>query len=59
MVTFLVIILVLVVLNVALLVFSNSNSRARVNKLTDKMSTTASSKIYPLDLNSSKYKKAI
>ncbi len=59
MTTFLAIILGLLIINVALLVFSNSNSKVKVGKLTKSISEQQPTKIYPLDLSTSKYKKAI
>lgn len=59
MATFFAIILVLLFFNIALLIFSTNNSKAKISKLTDKMSGQAPSKIYPLDLGTSKFKKAI
>lgn len=59
MVTFLSTIFVLIAINLALLLFSTNKAKQRLNKFNKDLSTTADSKIYPLNLNSSKYKKAI
>jgi hypothetical protein len=59
MTTFLTIFFALVLLNVALLFFSVTNARQRVTKLRKSISDQSLTKIYPLDLNPTKYKKAI
>ncbi len=59
MTTFFAIFLVLLVINIALLVFSNSKINLKISKFNKKITTQSPSKIYPLNLSSSKYKKAI
>ncbi len=59
MVTFLTTILVLVAVNLALLLFSTNRTKGRLSKLNKDLTSAADSKIYSLNLNSSKYKKAI
>jgi len=59
MVTFLSTIFVLVVVNIALLLFSGNRPKLGVNKFKKNLANSDYSKIYPLDLNTSKYKKAI
>ncbi len=59
MVTFLSTIFVLIAINLALLLFSTNKAKQRLNKFNKDLSATSDSKIYPLNLNSSKYKKAI
>jgi hypothetical protein len=59
MTIFLTILFILILLNAALLFFSVSNAGQRVNKLKKSISEQSLSKIYPLDLNPTKYKKAI
>jgi len=59
MTTFLTIFFVLVLFNAALLFFSVTNARQRVSKLRKSISDQSLTKIYPLDLNPTKYKKAI
>jgi hypothetical protein len=59
MTTFLTIFFVLVFFNAALLFFSVTNARQRVSKLRKSISDQSLTKIYPLDLNPTKYKKAI
>jgi len=59
MTTFLTIFFVLVLFNAALLFFSVTNARQRVTKLRKSISDQSLTKIYPLDLNPTKYKKAI
>ena len=59
MAIFLTIILVLLVVNIGLLVFSTTNSKLRIGKLNKNLPDSKAAKIYPLDLNTSKYKKAI
>ncbi len=59
MLTFLSTVLVLVVFNLALLFFSGIRSKQRVNKIKKDIGSSAASNIYPLNLNTSKYKKAI
>jgi hypothetical protein len=59
MTTFLTIFFVLVFFNAALLFFSVTNARQRVSKLRKSISDQSLTKIYPLDLNPSEYKKAI
>ena len=59
MVIFLAIFLVLLVINIALLVFSTTNSKTMVDDLTKSISDQAPIKIYPPEITSSKYKKAI
>ena len=59
MTTFFAIFLVLLVINVALLIFSNSKLNLKISKFNRKITNQSPSKIYPLNLSSSKYKKAI
>ncbi|WP_297792320.1 hypothetical protein [uncultured Eudoraea sp.] len=59
MTTFLTIVLVLVLLNAALLIYSVTNAGKQVSKLRKNISEQSITKIYPLDLDSAKYKKAI
>jgi len=59
MTTFLTIFFVLILFNAALLFFSVTNARQRVSKLTKSISDQSLTKIYPLDLNPTEYKKAI
>ncbi len=59
MTTFLTIFIVLVILNAALLFLSVANAGQRVSKLRKSISEQSLTKIYPLDLDSTKYKKAI
>ncbi len=59
MATFLTIFLVLLVVNIGLLVFSTTNSKLKIGRLNKNLSDKKATKIYPLDLNTSKYKKAI
>ena len=59
MLTFFAIILVLIVVNTSLLFFSNSNSKEKAGETTDNLSSQKPSNIYPLDLDSSEFKKAI
>jgi len=59
MTTFLTIFFVLVFLNAALLFFSVTSAGKRVSKLRKSISDQSLTKIYPLDLNPTKYKKAI
>jgi len=59
MTTFLIIFFVLIFLNAALLFFSVTNAGQRVSKLRKSISEQSLTKIYPLDLNPTKYKKAI
>ena len=59
MVTFFAIILVLLVVNASLLIFSTTNSKEKAGELTDKITDEKAAEIYPLDLDTSKYKKAI
>jgi hypothetical protein len=59
MVTFLSAILVLIVINLALLLFSTNSSKPGLTKFNKDLSAAADSKIYSLNLNSSKFKKAI
>ena len=59
MVTFFMIILALLVINASLLIFSTSGSRAKSDQANENLSDRNTSKIYPLDLSTSKYKKAI
>ena len=59
MVTFLSTVFVLVAINIALLFFNTNKSKQRFKKFNKDLSSAANSKIYPLNLNSSKYKKAI
>ncbi len=58
MATFFVILFVLIAVNAALLLFSATNSDSKVNK-GSAFTDSEAAKIYPLDLDSSKYKKAI
>jgi len=59
MTTFLTIFFVLIFLNAALLFFSTTSAGKRVSKLRKSISDQSLTKIYPLDLNPSEYKKAI
>ena len=59
MLTFFAIILVLLVVNASLLFFSNSGSEEKAGNIADQKSNEKPSSIYPLDLDTSKYKKAI
>ena len=59
MVTFLSTVIVLVAINLALLFFGSIRARQKVNKIKKDIGTSVSSKIYPLNLDTSKYKKAI
>ena len=59
MLTFFAIILVLLVVNASLLLFSNSGKKEKAGELTDNISDQKPSNIYPLDLGSSDFKKAI
>lgn len=59
MTTFLTIVFVLVLLNAALLIYSYANAGQKVNKFRKNISEQSITKIYPLDLDSAKYKKAI
>jgi len=59
MTTFFTIFLLLVLVNVALLVFSIAASDSNSSKMSKDLSGTAQNKIYPLDLSSSDYRKAI
>ncbi len=60
MVTFFAILLVLVVLNVAVLVFSAvDTSSEKASTLAKNISEQSAAKILPMDLITSKYKKAI
>lgn len=59
MVTFFSIVFALVAINLALLLFSGIRSKQRMNKIKKEINSSAASKIYPLNLNTSKYKKAI
>jgi len=59
MTTFLTIFFVLILVNAALLFFSITSARQRVSKLRKSISEQSLTKIYPLDLNQTKYKKAI
>ena len=59
MTTFLTIFIVLVLFNAALLFFSVASSGQGVSKLRKSISKESLTKIYPLDLDSTNYKKAI
>ena len=59
MVTFFAILLILLIVNVGLILFSNTNSRIKVNKLKKGISKQSLPKIYTLDKAASKYKNAI
>jgi hypothetical protein len=59
MTTFFTIFLLLVLVNVALLVFSIAASDRNSTKIPKDLSGAAQNKIYPLDLSSSDYQKAI
>ncbi len=59
MVTFFTILLILVVLNLALLLFSSVASGQKVSQLTKKISQASQANIDPLEWIASKYKKAI
>jgi hypothetical protein len=59
MTTFLTIFFVLIFLNAALLFFSVSSAGKRVSNIRKSISEQSLTKIYPLDLNPTKYKKAI
>lgn len=59
MVTFFTILLILVVLNLALLLFSSVASAQKVSQLTKKISQASQANIDPLEWITSKYKKAI
>ena len=59
MVTFFIIFSILVLINAALLIFSALQAEPKVSRPKKGISETAPTKIYPLDLISSKYKKAI
>ncbi len=59
MATFLTILLILLIVNIGLLLFSTTNSRLKIGRLNKNLPDQKSAKIYPLDLNTSKYKKAI
>ena len=59
MTTFLTIFIVLVLFNAALLFFSVSSAGQSVSKLRKSISKDSLTKIYPLELDSTKYKKAI
>ncbi len=59
MTTFFTIFLLLVLVNVALLVFSIAASDSNRTKMPKDLSGAAQNKIYPLDLSSSDYRKAI
>ena len=59
MTTFFAIFLVLLVINAALLLFSNSKLNLKIRKFNKRIANQSPSKIYPLNLDSSKYKKAI
>lgn len=59
MTTFLTIFIVLVLFNAVLLFFSVASSGQGVSKLRKSISKESLTKIYPLDLDSTNYKKAI
>jgi len=59
MTTFLAIFFVLVFFNAALLFFSVTSAGKKVRNLRKSISEQSLTKIYPLDLNPSEYKKAI
>ena len=59
MTTFFAIFLLLLVLNIALLIFSNSLFNISLTRFRKKINKHSPTKIYPLNRNSSKYKKAI
>lgn len=59
MVTFFTILLILVVLNLALLIFTAVDAGQKVSQLSKRISQASTADIYPFDLIPSKYKKAI
>ena len=59
MVTFFVIISVLLILNVAMLIHSNMWASSRVGRTDKNITKEPAIKIYPIDLLTSGYKKAI
>ncbi len=59
MVTFLSIFFILLVINGALLIFSSNGSKEKVGPVVKDALNVSSAKIYPIDLLSPKYKKAI
>ena len=59
MVTFFAIVIVLLVVNGALLFFSTNRAVDEAGELTNKEVDQKASNIHPLDLDTSKYKKAI
>ncbi|MFS4448150.1 hypothetical protein [Maribacter sp. 2307UL18-2] len=58
MITFFTILFVIIGVN-AIMLFISSNTVGRKRKTTDGRAETSASKIYPIDLISSKYKKAV
>lgn len=59
MMTFFTILFILIGINVMMMVFSFSGIEQKKKKPTNEVSDTTDSKIYPIDLISSEYKKAI
>ncbi len=59
MVTFFNILITLVVINAVLLIFSVNRTNKKSSKLTEQNLEASNTKIYPIDLSSSNYKKAI
>lgn len=59
MVTFISILFILIAINATLLVFSVNGSGAKKTKEPSKNIAGSAAKIYPLDLTTSKYKKAV
>ncbi len=59
MITFFGILFILIGINAVLMVFSINGVNQKIEKSTDGNSETSNSKIYPIDLISSKYKKAV
>lgn len=59
MITFFTILFILIGLNAIMMIFSLKGTNHRTKKTTTTASTTSASKIYPLDLVSSEYKKAV
>lgn len=59
MITFFTILFILIGLNAIMMVFSLKGTNQRTKKTTTNVSTASASKIYPLDLVSSEYKKAV
>ncbi|WP_273566218.1 hypothetical protein [Maribacter halichondriae] len=59
MITFFGILFILIGINAVLMIFSINGVDQKIKKSTDGDSETSTSKIYPIDLISSKYKKAV